>query len=80
MDATITRLPVKTPAPRWDADNPTAKLIAEDLHRHGVTPGEAYGAVSLVPEYLPVAEALERLLTAEDVADVSRDMIRAASR
>ena len=46
----------------------------------GVTPAEAFQAASSCPEYRPVAEAMERLETAEDVADVSRDMIRAASR
>ena len=80
MDATVTHRPVKTPAPRWDVNNPAVKATAEDLHRHHVTPAEAYGVVSSLPEYQPVAEALERL-TLAGVADSGVEaIIRAASR
>ena len=79
--ATVTYLPPlpAEPAP-WDVNDATVIKLAASQLRHGVTPAEALQAASLCPEYRPVAEAMERLETAEDVADVSRDMIRAASR
>ena len=81
MTATIHHLPPlpAEPAP-WDVNNPAVKATAEDLHRHHVTPAEAYGVVSSLPEYQPVAEALERL-TLAGVADSGVEVIiRVASR
>ena len=81
MTATIHHLPEISPQPApWDVNNPAVIKHAEDLHRHHVTPSEAYGVVSSLPEYLPVAEALERL-TLAGVADSGvAAIIRVASR
>ena len=81
MTATIYHLPPLPAEPvPWDVNNPAVIKHAEDLHRHNVTTSEAFGVVSSLPEYQPVAEALERL-TLAGVADSGVEaIIRAARR